>query len=295
MAVKVPVYGIKEFSHQENNSFFYANELRTHLESHQFINAPHKHSSYITILFTKGKGEHQIDFNTYEIKPGSIFLLSPGQVHCWKLSKESDGFVFFHTKEFYDHIFLKRKIEDYPFFYLQQNYPVIYLSTEDTRRIAGLFGDLFSEYKERKKAWELKLESLTDLVYIELSRLYHNKSEKGKTSDPGYLKVKKLQKLIDEHFKEKKFPADYADMMNISPRHLSRICREVINQSTGDLITERILMEAKRLLIRKDITVAMVADELGYEDYSYFIRMFKKNTGLSPKEFQATVLQPFHK
>jgi AraC family transcriptional regulator, transcriptional activator of pobA len=293
MAAKVPVYGIVEFSHQKSEVFFYANELRIHLESHQFINTPHKHSTYITILFIKGKGEHQIDFDTYAIKPGSVFLLSPGQVHCWKVSKDAEGFVFFHTKEFYDNIFLKRKIENYPFFYLQQNYPVIYLSISDTKRVERNFQEIYQEYKERLKGWEIKLEALADLVYIELSRLYTNKTENGKISDPSYLKVKKLQKFIDEYFKSKKFPSDYADLMNMSTRHLSRICREVLNKSTGDLIIERILIEARRLLIQKDITVAMVADELGYDDYSYFIRMFKKNTGVSPKEFQASIHNPF--
>ncbi len=293
MATHVPVYGISEFSEQHNQTYFYANELRAHLESHQFVNAPHKHSTYISILFTKGTGEHQIDFDTYRIKPGSVFLLSPGQVHCWKLSREVEGFVFFHTKEFYDSIFLKKQIDHYPFFYLQQNYPVIYLSSKELKTTTLLFSEIYAEYKERKAWADTKLETLVDLVYIDLARVYKNVSEIGSIGDSGYLKVKKLQKLIDEHFRTKKFPADYADMMNMTTRHLSRVCREVLNKSTGDLIMERVLIEAKRLLIQKNITVSMVADELGYEDYSYFIRMFKKNTSLSPKEFQAKVKNTF--
>jgi len=286
---KVPIYGIEEFSHENHEAYFYANELRAHLESHQFVNAPHKHSTYISVLFSKGNGEHQIDFNTYPIKPGSVFLLSPGQVHCWNLSKDVQGFVFFHTKEFYDNIFLKKKIDSYPFFYLRQNYPLINLNAAQLKKIEPLFGEIFLEYKQKELLRETKLETLVDLVYIELARVYQNKSEAKGQNSSAYLKVKQLQKLIDEYFKEKKFPADYSDMMNMTTRHLSRLCSEILNRSTGELITERILIEAKRLLIQQDITVSQVADELGYDDHSYFIRMFKKNTGMSPKEFQASI------
>ncbi len=293
MRSQLPVYGIAEFSAQKKDEYFYVNELRAHLENHQFVNSPHKHSTYITVLFSKGSGEHQIDFETYPIKPGSVFLLSPGQVHCWKLSNDVEGFVFFHTKEFYDSIFLKKKIDQYPFFYLQQNYPVIYLSKEGLTQVEPLFAAIYKESTHLQKWVDSKIETLVDLVYLELAQLYRNNAPSGHESHTGYAKVKALQKLIDQHFRIDKFPTEYAERLHMTTRHLSRICREVLNKSTGELIAERIIIEAKRLLIQKNTNVSMVADELGYDDYSYFIRMFKKNTGVSPKEFQSTVKFPF--
>lgn len=293
MTKQLPVYGIVEFSHKKEEDYFYANELRAHLESHQFVNAPHKHSTYITVLFTKGSGEHQIDFDTYTIKKGSVFLLSPGQVHCWKLSKNVQGYIFFHTKEFYDNIFLKKKIDSYPFFYLHQNYPAIYLSIEETKKMNVLFSELYQEHKRTQVLKDSKLEILVDLIYIELTRQYRNKEENITQNNSRYNKVKLLQKLVDENFRQTKFPSQYADLMNMSARNLNRICKEVLNKSIGDIINERILTEAKRLLVQKNITVLMIANELGFDDYSYFVRMFKKNTGLSPKEFQNKTKSPF--
>jgi AraC family transcriptional activator of pobA len=101
-----------------------------------------------------------------------------------------------------------------------------------------------------------------------------------------YARIKKLEKLIDENFKTKKLPKDYADLMNMTTRHLNRICQETLNCTTTDLILKRIMLEAKRMLIHSDISVATAADYLGYEDYSYFIRLFKKQVGESPKKFQ---------
>lgn len=283
---KIPVYGIREFAETDNEDYFYSNDLRSHLNTHKFINSPHKHSTYITILFTKGTGEHLIDFDTFPVRPGSVFLLNPGQVHSWKLSKEAQGFVFIHTKEFYDSIFANRKMENFPFFYLGQNYPVIYLSGSDRKRIEGLFKMINNEFKKASRYKTSKLGSLTDFVYLELAGLYRAKEKKYKEASPNYLRVKKLQKLIDENFRMKKFPGEYADLMNMSIRHLNRLCRETLNKTTGDLIFDRVILEAKRMLIHKDVTISSVADELGYEDHSYFIRLFKKKTGESPKAFQ---------
>ena len=290
---KIPVYGIIEFSEKENESYFYSNNLRSHLDSHQFVNSPHKHSTYITILFTEGRGEHLIDFDVYPVKPGSVFLLNPGQVHSWKLSSDVKGFVFLHTREFYDSIFVNRKIEDFPFFFIRKNYPVIYLSSKDGKRIEDLFETINEEFRKDSGYRLLKLGSLTDLLYIELAELYRTKEKPAKDISPNYLKVKKLQKLIDENYKTEKSPSEYANLMNMSIRHLNRICQETLNKTTGDLIFERIILEAKRMLIHKDVSVSLVADELGYEDVSYFIRLFKSKTGESPKEFQLNMGKPF--
>jgi AraC-like DNA-binding protein len=131
-------------------------------------------------------------------------------------------------------------------------------------------------------------------LYLQLSEIYKPEEKTKGEAGSSYLKSRKLLKLIDENFKDKKSPAEYADMMNMSIRHLNRICQEALNSSTGDLIFERIVLEAKRLLIHNDLTISQVAEQLGYEDYSYFIRIFRKKAGVSPKEFQLRMVKPFN-
>lgn len=289
---KLPIYGIKEFVEDKGEKAFYSNNMRTHLETHHFINNPHKHNTFITIFCTKGTGVHQIDFDTFPVKPGCIFMMNPGQIHCWKLSDDIDGWVFFHTKEFFNEIFIHRKIEDFPFFYLQKKYPVVYLQEEDIQKFENLFKEINSEYYANLPYKNERIASLVDLIYISISRHYQFHSEEYIERNAHYLLVKKLQKLIDENYKTIKSPSDYAEMMNMSTRHLSRISQEVLNKSTSDLIVERIILEIKRMLILKIFTVSEIADELGYDDYSYFARLFKSKTGLTPKQFQVHT-QPF--
>jgi len=287
---KLPVYDIADFSVQESESVFYANDLKTHLQNHQFVNQPHRHSTYITILFTKGNGEHLIDFNLYKVKPGSVFLLSPGQAHSWKLSSDADGFVFFHTEEFYNSVFIKKKMEDLPFYFLSSNYPVIYCNSIEINKIEYFFIKLISEFRNRYLYREAKLVSLVDIIYTDLSRLYDTNEEVHRDIKGNYFKVKSLLKLIDSDFVNMKSASDYADKLNMTTRHLSRICQEVLNKTTTQLIAERIILEAKRLLIHQDVSIASISDQIGFEDYSYFVRFFKKQVGKTPKEFQLTIL-----
>jgi AraC family transcriptional activator of pobA len=74
-------------------------------------------------------------------------------------------------------------------------------------------------------------------------------------------------------------------MMNISERHLNRICKVCLNKTTSKIIAERIILEAKRMLVFSKNSVSQIAMELGYFENSYFSRLFKKNCGKTPLEF----------
>jgi AraC family transcriptional activator of pobA len=282
MKKSLPIYDIKPFT--QNDNYFYANNLITHLESHKFVNEPHKHNTYIAIIFTKGNGSHCIDFKHYEVKGGAVFLLTPGQMHSWELSNDVDGYVFFHTKEFYDNTFIGKKINDFPFFYLQENYPLIQLGEQEINEIEYQFKSIYKEYNKNDNLFS-KLQSLVDVLYISLSRCFEITNNLP-NNDFKLLKIRELQRLIDQNYISKKSANDYANMMNVSTRHLSRLVNETLNKSTSDLIFERIMLEAKRLLLNNFPNVSEVAQQLGYEDISYFIRVFRLKNGISPMEFQ---------
>ncbi len=280
-----PVFNIEHFKYLEETKDFYVNDFLTHLKEHHFINTPHKHDFYLVILFTKGSGSHEIDFLNYPIKPGSVFLMTPGQIHTWKLSEDINGYVFFHSKEFYDLNFNTRKVSDFPFYFSMHNSPLITLKNKEISKVETVFKEILEEYKGKAALKFQKLCALTDLLYIDLSRLYlpHKKIE---NQNKTYLsKLRKLEELIDLNYVTIKYPKDYAALMHMSEKHLNRICKSCLNKTTGDLISDRILLEAKRILVRYEYQVSRVAEDLGYMDTSYFVRFFKKRTGSTPLEF----------
>src|ERR1700741_4536795 len=189
----IPVYRIGQFNDPVEGKDFYANKLPAHLRDHHFIHTPHKHDFFLVVFFTKGSGTHEIDFTSYPVKPGSIFLMSPGQTHNWKLSDDVDGFVFFHSEEFYNLNFNTRKIKDYPFFSSIYNSPLLKLKKKEFDRPRQLFTELLDEYKNARNLKFQKICSLIDLLYIELTRQYTPQKKSG-NSNTGYLdKLRKLE------------------------------------------------------------------------------------------------------
>jgi AraC family transcriptional activator of pobA len=283
----LPILNIESFLEVGISDKFYANNLSTHLiDHHNQIKDPHKHDFYVVVLFTHGAGVHEIDFDSYEVKPGSVFLLNPGQTHIWKLSDDVEGYIFFHDDEFYDVQFTNRKIKDYPYFYSSQNSPCIYLDKAQAVEIDKKFTEVYREFSSKNLYREHKLLLLIDLIHIELSNIYLTGYEKAMLSSNHYATIlSDFEKLIDQHFIKQKSPKYYADLLNISSRHLNRIAKELVGKTATYLITERVFLEAKRLLLHVDITVAQVADGLGYGDYSYFSRLFKKTCGVTPSMF----------
>jgi AraC-like DNA-binding protein len=283
MKKHMPIYKILHFREAYNETDIYANNLKSHLSEHAIAGAPHKHDFFLVVLFTHGKGSHEIDFITYPVKPGCVFLMAPGQMHNWSLSPDAEGFIFFHTKNFYDKAFTLSGIRDYPFFGSSYQQPNIILDKNDLHPMVLLFSGIVNEYKTDKVLKFEKLHALLTLVYIELSRHY---SSGVKVENQNYLhKFRTLESYIDAHYKTKKYPHEYADLMNMSEKHLNRIVKECLNKTTRDVISERIVLEAKRMLIHSKYTIKEIALILGYIDHSYFSRFFKKNAGETPLTF----------
>lgn len=284
----INVLDLTEFESHGDPIDFHCNTFTRHLQAHHgAITVPHKHNFFLIVLFTSGSGLHEIDFEKYQVTPGSVFFLSPGQTHYWELSDDIEGLIFFHSQEFFDLSFTDRSVYDFPFFYSQLNSAVLQLDTPDTHKMAARFNELLTEYSGKNTFMTTqKLSSLLSLTYIELSRLYlaQGQMEVSKTGIHSE-HLRKLEKLIEENFRTEKSPGAYANMLHMTVRHLNRLTQGSLNKSPTQLITERILLEAKRMLVHGTSSLSQISYDLGYEDYAYFSRLFKKWTTLTPSAF----------
>jgi len=117
-------------------------------------------------------------------------------------------------------------------------------------------------------------------------------SKKGKNVPQQKLTLlRSFQSLIDRHFRAIKLPKEYADLLYVTPNHLNALCQDLVGKTAGDLIRDRVLLEAKRLLTNADMTVTEIAYDLNFGDNSYFNRFFKKNVGVTPDEFRKQFIQ----
>ncbi len=283
----ISILNLSQFHSGNDIKGFYANTLKKHIAQNQNqITKPHKHNSYLFILFTQGSGKHEIDFSVYDVHPGSCFLISPGRTHHWKLSEDCDGYIFTHTQDFYDLHYIRNKIMQFPFFQSAQQLPSLVLEKTELNSIMPLLNELMEDYINRAVFTHQKILSTIDLIYIKMSRQYLESVNYPEDNTGSYFKkYRQFEILVEQNFLTEKSPAAYANRMHITPKHLNRIVQEITGATTTSFITDRILLEAKRNIIYSNKNFAEIALDLGYEDYAYFSRLFKHKSGFTPSEF----------
>jgi AraC family transcriptional regulator, transcriptional activator of pobA len=266
------------------NSDFYINTFKNHLVDHGFVEEPHRHNSYVLVLFTNGSGTHDIDFDTFGIQQGSMFFLQPGQMHHWSLSDDIDGFVVFYSQEMYNLYFRQKTIDAYSFYYSLGNSPEMVLNANEVKDIEPYFYNMLAEYQGNKMMKQDKIINLLDSIHIEIARKYN---ETHVLEAHSYnVKIRDFNALLENHFLAEKTASFYASQLHITLKHLNRICNETLKKTTTQVITDRIILEAKRMLMDKKSTVSEIASALGFDDYSYFVRLFKKHAGMTPTVFR---------
>jgi AraC-like DNA-binding protein len=288
----IPILNIHQFEEEQPLQDFYSNDLKSHLSKNKdLVYRPHKHNFYLCILFTKGSGVHEIDFNAYTVEPGSVFFLKPGQTHSWKFDNEPEGYIFFHTKDFYELSFSNRLLNQFPFYFSQKNTPSLVLSKSQLIGLHNRFKELNHEYYQKLTYREIKITSIINTIYIDLARCYINlKPEEVQTSLRYIETLRLLEKEIDSSYLIEKSAKFYANQLNVSSKHLNRIVKTTLDKTTTELITERVLLEAKRLIVHSNNTLSTISEILGFEDYAYFSKVFKAKTKMTPLAFKKKYL-----
>lgn len=285
---ETPVYCLDTFSEKAKENAFYIETLKSHLKQHPFISKPHRHDFYLVLYITQGSGEHTIDFVTYPVVPNSFFLMTPGQVHSWKLSADTDGFILFFTTEFYQLDKSDKHLLAFPFFQSLNTNAQLQLKKNAEPMIDVIIREMLRDYTS---CGSLKLQlfrSYLDIILLKLADHYPQQNKTAASSNSTY-KLRMLGELIDAHYREHKQPHVYASLMNLSASYLNNLCKQMLDKTLGDLIQERVILEAKRFFAYSDLTISQVSDKLHFSEPSYFIRFFKKQTGVTPEQFREQI------
>jgi len=267
---------------------FYIERLETHLQKHAFVSKPHNHDFYLLLYITKGGGEHIIDFRSYPMSPGSFFLMTPGQVHHWKLKEGTVGFIIFFHHSFYKMQSQDSNLLMFPFFHALNANPHLILNEQQRHVIDFVVDQMFTEFTTSSTADLRILRNYLEILLLKLSADFPVKEQEDFVNSASF-KIRKLEQLVEKNFMRMKEPRQYADLMNLSPSYLNSICKQAIGKTLTDIISDRILLEAKRLFSYTDLNVTQVASRLNFSDASYFTRFFKKHTNLTPEQFKETI------
>lgn len=252
----------------------------------------HKHTFYEIIWTEKGKSRQTIDYKEYEVAPGSLFFISPGQVHRFEEWKPLVGGSILFTEEFFL-LGLNNKDKLFELSFLDNFYtnPCINLSRKDFAEVRRII-DIISNESSRKDRNVTIVQSLLHVLLAQAQRCIDDKEERA-FSKKNLVLYKKLKGLLEEHFMQNHPVSYYAEQLNITQHHLNLIVRSVTGRTAGEVIRERSILEAKRLLTFSDYTVTEIAAQLGYFDSSYFAKLFRREAGVTAGHFKKTMSEKY--
>lgn len=235
---------------------------------------PHGHKDYLEIIFLQqGAGVHQIDFNRFNVKPDSLYLVMPGQIHSWELTEIPKGYVAMIQKDF----LLDHSLYDDLF----QTFPLPFSSCFELDGVGqtfeGIFKSIENEYVNREPNYEAVIQTYLLLLFNLLKR------QSGITNTAPYpALLKDYFTILDKEFKTNHETGFYADRLHITPKTLNTNCKKHLDKTAGAVISEKLTAESKKLLLYSSKNLTELAYELGFADASHFNKFFKRQTGVLP-------------
>ncbi len=289
---KIPSYRIadikKEKSFAADFEFYRFEYFVTDIDH---LTHPHRHDHFALFFVTAGHGNHLIDFEDYELRAGRVFLIAPGQVHAWRKFTGVKGFVLLFTKEFFTLTLQYKELRAYLFFNNIYKHAFLDLDKDSAAQLRGLLMSIESEYLHHRTYSQNIIRSYINIILFELTRIYERSIPVSVAPKVVDDKLREFENLIEKNFRKYHLVADYASILHITPNYLNAICTRRKGKPAGEVIRDRIILEAKRLLTHSDKTITQIAYDLGFEDNSYFGRFFRKYCDQTPAGFRESQIK----
>ena len=242
-------------------------ELRAHRHArlHQFL------------LIDRGGGRADLDGRAAALGPGIAISIPRGLVHGFAFAEDTEGWVVTLTADLVDQS-LHPGEGLRPLLSVARVFPV----ADDLRRLVGR---IFAEYAGNGFARAQVLRSQAGSLIGLAARAIAAGTD---GADPGRENplFRRFEALVEDRFRSRSPVADYAAQLAVSPTHLNRVVRQATGGSASAVITERVLREARRMLIYTNLGAAEIAYDLGFSDPAHFSRVFARGTGMPPVAFR---------
>lgn len=241
---------------------------------------------YALFLRIHGQTKRTINQFTYLIKPQSLQLVNPGSIYSFKDTTEaSRTYVLLFDKDFIEEENMLPSLQEELLEFHRKCQQDIVLDTTKYAQAMHLYDQLSYELRRKNEDYKTVCKMLINQLLILLKRAklefglkqYHTRAEQL---------CSEFLILIEEHYYHKRSVKEYAQMLGITPKHLSQTVQETLHYSALSLIHGRIIKEIQYLLCFGDIPIKQIAYILHFDTLSRFGRFFKRYQGMSPRAYR---------
>ena len=245
--------------------------------------APNRIPHYIIAIITEGSGIKNIGSYSFEIEAGIAMIFPKNVIHSsqnWALNTK--GFMLTFNEALFEEFQFPLSFVGLPQLFKHTIQPHQKVDSTQMDKIVSTFREL-SKLKEtmfgqNRKLFILKLAELI----VTYSKIFVHED----TSDKNNNLLDRFNELLELDFKHHREVQYFANKLSLHPNYLNRLVQTQYRLSAQKYIQNRTFLEAKYLLSSTEIPTKEIAFELGFHDYNYFCRQFKKVTGTSPGEYR---------
>ncbi|MCB0794541.1 MAG: helix-turn-helix domain-containing protein [Flavobacteriales bacterium] len=253
-------------------------------------NGVHRHEFHELFLFSKGSGTHMIDLHTYPVRVPCVHWVSPGQVHQLVRSADMEGLVVMFAAEaasFEGHQALTFLFSN------THRGPSLGLDAARHDELMRLAQGLAHELQQGDGPLDGIARSLLSVILLKVAHWASSSQPSNDLPVVDQDPVVRFLALLEERFLTARKVQDYAGELNLSADHLNELVKRRTGRTTSACIHERLLLEAKRLLLHADLSVKEVGYALQFADPAYFNRWFKKMQGSAPATYRADIREKY--
>lgn len=244
------------------------------------INPPHRHSYQEIIWVRQGKAEHLLDGDVINYPAQTLLVVPKGRIHRFVPSYDCRGCAIRFREEFLPN-------QSNLLFSQFTGHTAFNLNDDQAAVAESYFSLLLSESSHTDP---YNLQALRHLLAAFIAKLEELRLLGTRMVPHDFTRTlgtwNRLNTLIEQKFRSEHTVSYYATELGLSPRKLGEIVKLYTGRYVSDVIDDRLIAEAKRLILFSDLTIKEIAFELGFEEHSYFSKVFKKITGKTPSSFK---------
>ena len=249
------------------------------------IDKPHRLNFNAIIIIAKGKGVHVVDFVPYSYVEGTVFFISKGQIHNFKINPDSDGYILYFTDNFLNRLIINENLN-----ILQEVFDYIYYSSK-MKLEDDSYCDVLGLLKVLEKEFSIKIDEFKEMILrpllqttlIKLARERLSQKLPLDSKDKSlYLKFKQLS--LNHNYTIQ--VNDYAKMLGVSSKTLTIMINKYLRMSTKKYLDENLILQIKRLLLDENLSIENISDKLLFDEATNMVKFFKRIEDITPLEFK---------
>lgn len=267
------------------NPAFFCLRLQKLNEQLTIYRPPFKRSFYFfALLRNTGKIRVNYDDNTVEDPEAYLVFHSPGLVYSFSHNNELEGYLIYFKSECFD--FFKPGFHNtFPVFDpLQTN--LFKLDSATFNKLAPHFEEVLAAYERTGSSLHLEARLKLLALLCHMKEFAADRRKAVRFASPQQILLNRFLQLVNSHYIDKQTVKEYADLLSVTPNHLSQAIKAASGKNALQFIADRLTVEAKSLVQYTSFNVTEIAYQLGFSDAANFSKFFRKQTGASPSDFR---------